>query len=70
MMRQRFAILAVILSLASPLTQAQTAYVDPWDPATEAAAEAAVTRLGPQRGLEIRGSVLTIPGLMASSRSR
>jgi outer membrane protein OmpA-like peptidoglycan-associated protein len=38
---------------------------DPWDPATEAAAEAAVARLGAKRALELEPAVLKVQGLSA-----
>ena len=56
-------LLAAALATAVPAA-AQPAYVDAWDPATVAAAEAAVARLGPGRGaVGLRASVLSIPGL-------
>jgi outer membrane protein OmpA-like peptidoglycan-associated protein len=42
---------------------AQAHYADAWDPAAVAAAEAAVARLGAHRALDVRATVLTIPGL-------
>jgi outer membrane protein OmpA-like peptidoglycan-associated protein len=38
-------------------------YTDPWSPATEAAAQAAVARLGPRRALSLEPSVLAIVGI-------
>jgi outer membrane protein OmpA-like peptidoglycan-associated protein len=42
------------------------AFTDPWAPDTEAAAEAAVARLGPNRALTIVPQVLNIVGLEAT----
>lgn len=64
MMRLVFVIVAVVVCLASSPIRAQVYYSGPWDPAADAAAEKAVARLGRSRGLEIRGSVLTIPALL------
>lgn len=63
MLRHRLA--ATLLALASlPATAAaQPPYAGPWDPATEAAAEAAVVRMGTGRSLAIRPVVLQIVGL-------
>src|SRR4051812_39317169 len=41
------------------------AFTDPWAPDTEAAAEAAVARLGPNRAIGIVPTVLNIVGLQA-----
>jgi outer membrane protein OmpA-like peptidoglycan-associated protein len=55
---------AVAASLAATVPAAgQPPYADAWDPAADAAAEAAVARLGAKRALAIRGAVLTINGL-------
>ena len=62
-MRRLAALLLIAAAGAGPAA-AQPAYLDPWDPATVAAAEAAVARLGPTRGaVGLRASVLAIPGL-------
>jgi outer membrane protein OmpA-like peptidoglycan-associated protein len=61
MVRPRLA--AVLLVLASLPADAQTPYAGPWDPATEAAAEAAVARMGTNRSLALRRVVLQIAGL-------
>lgn len=55
-----------LLSAAAPLPAAQPAYAGPWDPATEAAAEAAAARLGPRRGLDVQRHVLEIHGQAAA----
>ncbi|HEX6899813.1 MAG TPA: OmpA family protein [Thermoanaerobaculia bacterium] len=56
--------LAAILLVLAPLPAgAQPPYAGPWDPATEAAAEAAVARMGGSRSLAIRPVVLRIVGL-------
>ncbi|HVF59782.1 MAG TPA: OmpA family protein [Thermoanaerobaculia bacterium] len=61
---RRLAALLLIAAAGSAPAAAQPAYLDPWDPATVAAAEAAVARLGPARGaVGLRASVLAIPGL-------
>ena len=56
---------AVALSLAAALAAAADApyAAGPWDPATEAAAEAAVARLGVKRFVAIQGTVSNIVGL-------
>ena len=41
------------------------AFTDPWAPDTEAAAEAAVARLGPNRALSLVPSIVNIVGLQA-----
>jgi outer membrane protein OmpA-like peptidoglycan-associated protein len=57
--------LAAVLVLAGLTVTAATARyaAGPWDPATEAAAEAAVARLGAARTLDVRPTVLAIVGL-------
>jgi outer membrane protein OmpA-like peptidoglycan-associated protein len=66
-MRRRLAVrlaLPLLALAALPAAADQPPYAaGPWDPATEAAAEAAVARLGPHRALDIRPSVLQIQGL-------
>ena len=56
---------AVALSLAPALAAAADApyAAGPWDPATEAAAEAAVARLGAKRFVAIQGTVSNVVGL-------
>lgn len=54
---------AALVVLAVPSLAADVPYADPWEPATEAAAEAAVTRLGAKRALALVPSVLQIVGL-------
>jgi outer membrane protein OmpA-like peptidoglycan-associated protein len=56
---------AVALSLAPALAGAADALyaAGPWDPATEAAAEAAVARLGAKRFVTIQGTVINVVGL-------
>jgi outer membrane protein OmpA-like peptidoglycan-associated protein len=62
---RRLAATLLVAAVATTVpAAAQPAYVDAWDPATVAAAEAAVARLGPGRGaVGLRASVLAIPGL-------
>ena len=55
-------IVGVVLC-ASLVAATETPYVDPWDVATETAAEAAVARLGGQHALAVSGEVLDVPGL-------
>jgi len=55
----------VALSLAPALAGAADApyAAGPWDSATEAAAEAAVARLGARRGIDVNGAVINVIGL-------
>ncbi len=62
MFRDRLAGALLVLACA-PALAAEPPYAGPWDPATEAAAEAAVVRMGAVRALEIRPQVLKIVGL-------
>ena len=57
----------VALSLAPALAGAADApyAAGPWDSATEAAAEAAVARLGPRRSVAIQATVVSVVGLTA-----
>lgn len=55
--------LAAALLAIPALAAAEPPYADPWDAATEAAAEAAVARLGPGRALTVIPRVLAIRGL-------
>jgi len=59
----RHRLAAALLILAPLPLAAQTPDAGPWDPATEAAAEAAVARLGAKRSLDLRPVVLQIRGL-------
>ena len=64
-MRRLFALMLALSVCASPSAiQAQAKYTGPWDPAADAAAEAAVPRLGSTRGLDIRGVAMMIPTLL------
>jgi outer membrane protein OmpA-like peptidoglycan-associated protein len=54
---------AALLALAAPALAADSPYAGPWDPATEAAAEAAVARMGAGRAIALVPSILTIRGL-------
>jgi len=57
------AALALVAGLASA---ADTPYAaGPWDPATEAAAEAAVARLGARRGVDVKAAIIGIAGITA-----
>jgi outer membrane protein OmpA-like peptidoglycan-associated protein len=55
--------LALVPSLAGAADAPYAA--GPWDAATEAAAEAAVARLGPQRFVTIQATVINVTGLTA-----
>ena len=57
----------VALALVAGLAGAADApyAAGPWDPATEAAAEAAVARLGPRRSVAIQATVVSVVGLTA-----
>jgi len=64
MLRDRLAGALLMLACAPVLAAEPPPYAaGPWDPATEAAAEAAVARMGAVRTLEIRPEVLRIVGL-------
>ncbi|HEY7216179.1 MAG TPA: OmpA family protein [Thermoanaerobaculia bacterium] len=54
---------AALVVIAMPALAAEPPYVDPWAPATEAAAEAAVARMGANRALNLVPSILEIQGL-------
>jgi outer membrane protein OmpA-like peptidoglycan-associated protein len=58
---------ALALALVPGLAAAPDApyAAGPWDPATEAAAEAAVARLGPRRFVAIQATVVSVVGLTA-----
>jgi len=65
MPRRRLAAALLVLA-ALPAFAGEPPYAaGPWDPATEAAAEAAVARLGAQRALGIQPQVLQIQGLVS-----
>ena len=52
---------ATVVSVASfSSVTARASYVGPWDAAANEAAERAVARLGPNRALAIRASVLVV----------
>ena len=51
-----------ILAGSSPV-RTQEKYAGPWDRAAEAAAEAAVARLGAQPALDIQATVIAVPAL-------
>ena len=60
---RRLAAFLLIAAAGAGSAAAQPAFLDPWDPATVAAAEAAVARLGPNRGaVGLRAAGLAIPG--------
>ena len=61
---------SVSLLLPALAAAAEAPYGEPWDPATERAAEAAVARLGAKRALDLRPSVLRIEGLEADVAAR
>jgi outer membrane protein OmpA-like peptidoglycan-associated protein len=63
MMASQFAIALLALAALPAFADEPPYAAGPWDPATEAAAEAAAARLGPQRTLAIQSSVLQIQGL-------
>ena len=67
----RHALGALALSLVAALASgADAPYAGgPWDPATEAAAEAAAARLGPRRFVTIQGTVVNVMGLTAGVRA-
>lgn len=54
---------ALLLLAARAAGPSDPPYSGPWDPKAEAAAEAAVARLGAHRALDIRTAVVTIRGL-------
>lgn len=56
---------AALLVLPGLSRAADPPYADAWDPAAQAAAEAATTKLGAERGLDIVPSVLEIRGLQS-----
>ncbi len=60
--RRGLAALALLASAGAAGAQ-DVAYPDAWDPRTQAAAEAAVARLGGKRALTVSGAVLDIVGL-------
>lgn len=63
---RRHPLLGLLLGLVAVAAQAAEApTTGPWDPAVEAAAAAAVARLGAKRALDVRPVVLQIQGLEA-----
>jgi outer membrane protein OmpA-like peptidoglycan-associated protein len=67
MLRHRLAggLAVAVLAAAPALAAEPPLYAGPWDPATEAAAEAAVARMGGARSLAIVPEMLRISGLEA-----
>ena len=61
--RVRVLIPLALAAVAAPALAAEPPYVDPWAPATEAAADAAVARLGANRALNLVTTILAIRGL-------
>lgn len=62
----RAALVAVIAAaITSIAVAAEIPYSDPWSPEAEAAAEAAVARLGAKRALDLQSRILNIVGLEA-----
>lgn len=59
----RWTWLIVLSIFALPAIAAEPGFADPWDAETVRAAEAAVTRLGAKRALDIQPTVLSIHGL-------
>jgi outer membrane protein OmpA-like peptidoglycan-associated protein len=59
----RIAVMFSLLLIAGGAAASTPAYTDPWSPEAEAAAEAAVARLGSQRALALQPTVLTIVGI-------
>lgn len=57
----------IVLSISAlPAVAAESPFADPWDAVTVRAAEAAVSRLGARRALEILPTVLAIHGMAQS----
>src|SRR5258708_24629594 len=59
----RTALAFSLLLIAGGAAASTPAYTDPWSREAEAAAEAAVARLGPQRALALQTTVLSIVGI-------
>ena len=60
--------MVLLLLIAVPAAEASDAgYTDPWSAEAEAAAEAAVARLGPHRALALQATVLNIVGAQQAS---
>lgn len=59
----RVTLMLSLLLIAVGAAAATPAYTDPWSPESEAAAEAAVSRLGARRALALQPTVLTIVGV-------
>jgi outer membrane protein OmpA-like peptidoglycan-associated protein len=62
-LRRRLGTVALSLAPALAATADAPYAAGPWDPATEAAAEAAVARLGARRGIDVNGAVVNVIGL-------
>src|SRR5947209_2287801 len=54
--------MVLLLLIGVPAAASDAGYTDPWSAEAEAAAEAAVARLGPHRALELQATVLNIVG--------
>ncbi len=63
--RTAFFTAAALLMLPGLSRAADPPYADAWDPATQAAAEAAAAKLGTKRALDVVPSVLEIRGLQS-----
>lgn len=59
----RGTLMASLLLIAVSAAASGPTYSDPWSPEAEAAAEAAVARLGPHRALDLQPTVLAIVGV-------
>ena len=61
----RILVPVALVALAARALAADPPYADPWQPAAESAAEAAVARMGAKRALDVTPSILQIRGLEA-----
>ena len=59
----RVTVMAPLLLVAMAAAAASAPYTEAWSPEAEAAAEAAVARLGPHRALDLQRTVLNIAGV-------
>jgi outer membrane protein OmpA-like peptidoglycan-associated protein len=59
----RVTLMVALLLIAVSAAASDPGYTDPWSPEAEAAAEAAVARLGPHRALDLQRTVLNIVGV-------
>src|SRR5438874_10273554 len=59
--------MVLLLLIAVPAAASDAGYTDPWSAEAEAAAEAAVARLGPHRALALQATVLNIVGAQQAS---